>query len=59
MRAAGLRAIDTVVRSTAVLIKSKRVTNQKLVDLITSRITGVISGCDPNPCKGESADSCG
>lgn len=42
MRAAGLCAIDTVVESTAVLIKSKSTTNQKLVDLITARIRGVI-----------------
>ncbi|KAK5076268.1 ATP phosphoribosyltransferase (ATP-PRTase) (ATP-PRT) [Lithohypha guttulata] len=42
MRAAGLCAIDTVVESTAVLIKSKKTSNQKLVDLITSRIKGVI-----------------
>ena len=42
MRAAGLKAIDTVVESTAVLIKSKHISNQKLVDLITARIMGVI-----------------
>lgn len=42
MRAAGLCAIDTVVESTAVLIKSKKTTNQKLVSLITARIRGVI-----------------
>ncbi|KAJ9662329.1 ATP phosphoribosyltransferase (ATP-PRTase) (ATP-PRT) [Neophaeococcomyces mojaviensis] len=42
MRAAGLCAIDTVVESTAVLIKSKKTTNQKLVDLVTARIRGVI-----------------
>lgn len=42
MRAAGLCAIDTVVESTAVLIKSKKTTNQKLVDLITARVRGVI-----------------
>jgi len=43
MRAAGLTAIDTVVESTAVLIKSKRPSNQKLVDLIAARILGVIT----------------
>jgi ATP phosphoribosyltransferase len=43
MKAAGLQAIDTVVSSTAVLIKSKRPTNPALVDLIASRIRGVIS----------------
>lgn len=43
MRAAGLKAIETVVESTAVLIKSKSVSNQKLVDLIVARIKGVIA----------------
>lgn len=43
MRAAGLMAIDTVVESTAVLIKSKTPSNQKLVDLIAARIEGVIA----------------
>ena len=42
MKAAGLRPIDTVLESTAVLIKSKHPSNQKLVDLIASRISGVI-----------------
>jgi len=43
MRAAGLRAISTVVTSTAVLIKSKNPSNPALVDLIAARIRGVIS----------------
>lgn len=43
MKAAGLKAIDTVVSSTAVLIKSKSPTNPEMVDLIASRILGVIS----------------
>lgn len=43
MRVAGLKAIDTVLESTAVLIVSRRPSNQKLVELITSRIRGVIS----------------
>lgn len=43
MKAAGLKAIDTVVESTAILIKSKHPSNAKLVDLIASRIKGVIS----------------
>lgn len=43
MKAAGLKAIDTVVSTTAVLIKSKNASNQPLIDLITSRISGVIS----------------
>ena len=47
MKAAGLKAIDTVVESTATLIKSKRPTNQKLVNMIASRISGVISKSRP------------
>jgi len=43
MKAAGLKAIDTVVDSTAILIKSKRPSNAKLVELIASRIKGVIT----------------
>ncbi len=43
MRAAGLKAISTVVESTAVLIKSKCPSDPKLVELIASRIRGVIS----------------
>ncbi|QKX54618.1 uncharacterized protein TRUGW13939_01706 [Talaromyces rugulosus] len=41
MRAAGLKAIDTVVESNAVLVKSKNTTHE-LAELITSRIRGVI-----------------
>ena len=48
MKAAGLKAIDTVVESTAVLIKSKHPSNQNLVDIITQRIKGVI-GTVPSP----------
>ncbi|KAL6854070.1 hypothetical protein J3F83DRAFT_755855 [Trichoderma novae-zelandiae] len=43
MRAAGLKAIDTVVESVAVLIKSRAPSNPELVDLIASRIRGVIT----------------
>jgi ATP phosphoribosyltransferase len=43
MRAAGLKAISTVVSSSAILIKSKHASDPKLVDLITARIKGVIS----------------
>ncbi|CAM1507365.1 Fc.00g070060.m01.CDS01 [Cosmosporella sp. VM-42] len=43
MRAAGLQAIDTVVESTAVLIKSKSPSNPEMVELIASRIRGVIT----------------
>ncbi|WEW60048.1 ATP phosphoribosyltransferase (ATP-PRTase) (ATP-PRT) [Emydomyces testavorans] len=42
MKAAGLKAIDTVVNSTAVLVKSRKTTNP-LVELISSRIQGVIN----------------
>nr|ANY60761.1 ATP phosphoribosyltransferase [Entomomyces delphacidicola (nom. inval.)] len=43
MRAAGLMAIDTVVESTAVLIRSHAPSNPDMIDLITSRIRGVIT----------------
>ncbi|KAJ8105746.1 hypothetical protein OPT61_g9995 [Boeremia exigua] len=43
MRAAGLKAISTVVSSSAILIKSKHPSDPKLVDLITARIKGVIT----------------
>jgi ATP phosphoribosyltransferase len=43
MKAAGLMAIDTVVESQAVLIKSRSPSNPELVDLIASRIRGVIA----------------
>ncbi|RFU72169.1 atp phosphoribosyltransferase [Trichoderma arundinaceum] len=43
MRAAGLKAIDTVVESVAVLIKSRSPSNPDMVDLIASRIRGVIT----------------
>ncbi len=42
MKAAGLKAIDTVVESTAVLIKSRNTTNDQLVTLLAARIRGVI-----------------
>jgi ATP phosphoribosyltransferase len=47
MKAAGLKAIDTVVSSTAVLIKSKSPSNPAMVDLIAARIKGVISKLYP------------
>ena len=43
MKAAGLKPLDTVVSSTAVLIKSKNPTNPDIVDLVAARIRGVIS----------------
>lgn len=42
MKAAGLKAIDTVVESTAILVKSRN-TKNPIVDLILPRIRGVIS----------------
>ena len=43
MRAAGLKSIGVIVHSTAILIRSKRVSNPSLVNLITHRIQGVIN----------------
>ncbi|RMZ80594.1 hypothetical protein DV738_g2695, partial [Chaetothyriales sp. CBS 135597] len=43
MRAAGLKAIDTVVESSAVLIKSRHASNAKLANLISVRIRGIIT----------------
>lgn len=43
MKAAGLKAIATVIESSALLIKSKHSSNPELVELIASRINGVIS----------------
>ncbi|KAG7292371.1 hypothetical protein NEMBOFW57_002406 [Staphylotrichum longicolle] len=43
MKAAGLKAIDTVVETSAILIKSKAPSNPAIVDLIASRIRGVIT----------------
>ncbi|KAK3945290.1 hypothetical protein QBC46DRAFT_433572 [Diplogelasinospora grovesii] len=43
MKAAGLKPIDTVVESSAILIKSKQPSNPAMVDLIAARIGGVIT----------------
>ena len=43
MRAAGLKAIATVIESSAILISSKHPSDPKLVSLIASRIKGVIT----------------
>jgi ATP phosphoribosyltransferase len=43
MKAAGLKAIATVVESTAVLIKSRKPSHPNLVDLIAARVRGVIT----------------
>lgn len=47
MKAAGLEAIDTVISTKAILVKSKNPSNAALVDLITSRIQGVICKLPP------------
>ena len=47
MKAAGLKAIDTVVESTAVLIQSKNPSDVAMVNKIASRIRGVISRWSP------------
>ncbi|KAK2609065.1 ATP phosphoribosyltransferase (ATP-PRTase) (ATP-PRT) [Conoideocrella luteorostrata] len=43
MRAVGLKAIDTVVESTAVLVKSRSSSKADMIELIASRIRGVIT----------------
>ncbi|KAI2733350.1 hypothetical protein CBS147332_365 [Penicillium roqueforti] len=42
MKAAGLKAIDTVVSSTAVLVKSRK-TNSEMLTILSSRLRGVIT----------------
>ncbi|KAK9467501.1 hypothetical protein V1512DRAFT_261339 [Lipomyces arxii] len=43
MRAAGLKSIETIFETSAVLIASKNPTNPELVNIIESRIKGVIA----------------
>ncbi|KAH9902031.1 ATP phosphoribosyltransferase [Xylariomycetidae sp. FL2044] len=43
MKAAGLKPIDTVISTTACLIKSRQPSNPELLELIASRIRGVIT----------------
>jgi ATP phosphoribosyltransferase len=43
MKAAGLKPIDTVVETSAILIKSRQPSNPELVELIAQRIRGVIT----------------
>jgi ATP phosphoribosyltransferase-like protein len=62
MKAAGLKATDTILESTAVLVKSRK-TQNPLVDLITSRIRGVITAqkfvlCQYNIPRDELATAC-
>ncbi|PWY69524.1 HisG-domain-containing protein [Aspergillus heteromorphus CBS 117.55] len=63
MKAAGLKAIDTVVETTSVLVKSRN-TKNTLVDLIASRIRGVITAqkyvlCQYNIPRAELATASG
>lgn len=48
MRSAGLKNIETICESAAVLIKSKSPSDRKLVDLIVARIVGVVSEFSPS-----------
>ncbi|KAK4154643.1 hypothetical protein C8A00DRAFT_42641 [Chaetomidium leptoderma] len=62
MKAAGLKAIDTVVETSAILIKSKAPSNPALVSLIASRIHGVITAqkyvlCQYNVPRAKLADA--
>ncbi|KAJ5932484.1 hypothetical protein N7516_006973 [Penicillium verrucosum] len=50
MKAAGLKAIDTVVSSTAVLVKSRQ-SNSDILTLLTSRLRGVITAQKSPPGK--------
>jgi len=43
MKAAGLKPIDTVIETSAILIKSRKPSNPDLVALIAQRIRGVIT----------------
>ncbi|POS81625.1 hypothetical protein EPUL_005878, partial [Erysiphe pulchra] len=43
MKAAGLEAIDTVIDSTAILIQNFHPSDQQLIDLIISRLRGIIA----------------
>ena len=58
MKAAGLKPIATVYESTATLIKSKQPSDQDLVKLIASRISGVISQCILISTAGLSSSNC-
>jgi ATP phosphoribosyltransferase len=56
MKATGLKPIDTVVSSTAVLIKSKNPTNLDVVELVAARIRGVRSKRIPPPVPSVAKD---
>lgn len=46
MKAAGLEAIDTVIDSTAILIQNFHSSDQQMIDLIISRLRGIIGMSD-------------
>lgn len=63
MKAAGLKATDTILESTAVLVKSKN-TKNPLVELLASRIRGVITAqkfvlCQYNIPRAQLQTACG
>ncbi|KAI6245675.1 ATP phosphoribosyltransferase [Erysiphe necator] len=43
MKAAGLKAIDTVVNSTAILIQNFHSSDKEMIDLIVSRLRGIVA----------------
>lgn len=62
MKAAGLKAVDTVLETSAILIKSRAPSNPALVDLIAARIGGVITAqkyvlCQYNVPRARLADA--
>ena len=62
MRAAGLKAIDTVIDSTAVMSKSTRVATEECDELLAARIAGVITAqkyvlCQYNIPRSKLADA--
>lgn len=62
MKAAGLKAIDTVVSSTAVLVKARN-SNSDVLNLLTSRLRGVITAqkfvvCQYNIPRSQLAAAC-
>jgi ATP phosphoribosyltransferase len=47
MKAAGLKAIATILTTSAILIKSKHPSHPQLIKTIESRIRGVIGSSSP------------
>lgn len=63
MKAAKLKQIDTVIESSAILIKSKTPSDPELVDRIAARIQGVITAqkyvlCQYNIPRSKLVDGC-